>query len=275
MNKKLISVIAILTTAPLLSSCGTQEELSEYQIVTSCNDLTCSIALDQVDLLRYTTVLGKDIDRVLKSEPVGATEGTQFDITWSISGGDYATDADMTAAGLTACESDTCSNTANPTGYVFSSPGAKQISVSGVVKLSDGRTINVNQSKSILVGLYSTATYRVPKNSSSTYYNATQMVNDFNNLPSNERAGISSISVDNNNITFTCEEGQYITSAMRDLSSGQKLDFSNLVDQSGSVQFEAGVTFTASYGGTYVRNAEQVSSSVQWTAIACGGIIGS
>ncbi|QIV95349.1 uncharacterized protein DUF3281 [Allofrancisella inopinata] len=215
MNKKLICVMVLLTSASLLSSCGTQEELSEYQIVTSCNDLTCSIALDQVDLLRYTTVLGKDIDQVLKAEPVGDTEGTQFDITWSISGGSYATGADMTAAGFTECESGNCTATDNPTGYVFGSAGAKQISVSGTITKEDGSTITINESKSVDVEepvMVSSHTFTMPDEGQTENgverpvgLTAQTIVNALNQNKAIANAEFST--TNNNEWTITCDAG--------------------------------------------------------------------
>ncbi|QIV94770.1 DUF3281 family protein [Allofrancisella frigidaquae] len=151
MNKKLIKVVALLASTSLLSSCGSSEKVKEYQIVTDCSSVVCSVVVDDVDLLRYTNVLGKYVDQVLKSEPLGAAEGTQFDVTWNISGGDYASAQQMLDAGLTACENDVCLDTANPTGYVFDSVESKEISVSGSIVNPDGTTQEISLTKTFTV----------------------------------------------------------------------------------------------------------------------------
>ncbi|QIV94936.1 DUF3281 domain-containing protein [Allofrancisella frigidaquae] len=96
-------------------------------------------------------MLGTQKDQILKAEAVGSNETTQFNITWSISGGDYATSQQMTDANLTACEEDACTNTANPTGYVFASPGAYNISVSVTITNDDGNTVSVSESTTVEV----------------------------------------------------------------------------------------------------------------------------
>ncbi|QIV96408.1 uncharacterized protein DUF3281 [Allofrancisella inopinata] len=151
MNKKLIGAMAImLALASLLNSC-TQEEHSEQQILTDCQGIICSIELDNVDLLRYTNVVGKSVDKVLKQEAVSEPE---YNITWVMSDGQFATDQQLSDNDLATCNGD-CTYDSNPTSWIFNSVGSHQIGISGTLTNPDGsiekidlvKTVNINYGK--------------------------------------------------------------------------------------------------------------------------------
>ncbi|AJC48207.1 DUF3281 family protein [Allofrancisella guangzhouensis] len=218
MKKILLNGCLVLSSALFLSSC-TQEEVIEYQIVTDCNDQTCSIELDNVDLFRYTNMLGKKVDQVLKSEPVGDAEGTQFDITWSISGGDYATAQQMSDAGLAACENDVCSDIANPTGYVFDEGGSHQISVIGTVTYKDGRTQQISENTTVDLAHLTSVLYEIPTGSTKT---ADEIATAFGNYSGN-KGGVATVTAEDGKLRFTCETGYHVTRQMVELAPGSQI----------------------------------------------------
>ncbi|MBK2044762.1 DUF3281 family protein, partial [Allofrancisella guangzhouensis] len=131
-----------------LGGCGSSEDVSRYGIVTDCSGVVCSIAVDNINLIRYTNLLGKTVDHIVKEEPV---QGLADDIVWVINGGQYATNTQLSNHNLTQCADQVCTDTTNPTGYVFDSLGPKEISVSGTVVNSDGATQEINLGKSFTV----------------------------------------------------------------------------------------------------------------------------
>ncbi|QIV96223.1 uncharacterized protein DUF3281 [Allofrancisella inopinata] len=144
LNKYVYGISSVLGLAVLLSSCS-QEELTEYQIGTNCDGAVCSIELDQADLLRYTNVVGKTVDKVLKQE---AVPEPQYNITWVLSDGQFATDQQLSDKNLPLCNGD-CTSESNPTGWIFSTAGAHQIGVSGTITYPDGTVQKIDLAKTV------------------------------------------------------------------------------------------------------------------------------
>ncbi|KEI35978.1 putative lipoprotein [Francisella sp. W12-1067] len=144
LNKYICGVSSVLGLAVLLSSCS-QEELTEYQIGTNCDGAVCSIELDQADLLRYTNVVGKTVDKVLKQE---AVPDPQYNITWVLTDGQFATNEQLGNSNLPLCNGD-CTYESNPTGWVFGSSGAHQIGVSGTITYPDGTVQSIDIAKTV------------------------------------------------------------------------------------------------------------------------------
>ncbi|WP_172106542.1 DUF3281 family protein [Allofrancisella frigidaquae] len=148
MKKVLLNGSVVLLSAIFLSGCGSSENVNKYDIVTDCRGEVCSIAVDNIDLIRYTTVLGKTIDHIIKEEP---SQNSKDNIVWVINDGQYATNTQLSNHNLIECANQTCTDTSNPTGYVFDSLGLKEISVSGIIVNSNGSTQEINLSKSFSV----------------------------------------------------------------------------------------------------------------------------
>ncbi|QIV94336.1 hypothetical protein [Allofrancisella frigidaquae] len=144
LNKYICGVSSVLGLAVLLSSCS-QEELTEYQIGTNCDGAVCSIELDQADLLRYTNVVGKTVDKVLKQE---AVPDPQYNLTWVLTDGQFATNEQLGNSNLPLCNGD-CTYESNPTGWVFGSSGAHQIGVSGTITYPDGTVQSIDIAKTV------------------------------------------------------------------------------------------------------------------------------
>ena len=122
MKKTLLKSIPLLSDALLLSDCGKNESVEETQVISECNGLVCSIAIEDVQLRRYTNVLGATKDRVVKRE---ALTGPEDKITWELSSGELATNSQLMNKGLMPCIGEECTLNSNPTGWIYDAEGPK------------------------------------------------------------------------------------------------------------------------------------------------------
>ena len=141
--KKTILTMSLLVGALAISSCSKNEEVQEPQIIQSCSGLVCSFAIEDDTLDRFTNLLGKSIDRVVKRTQL---IGEQDQVTWNISGaGQVANTTQLMDRDLTPCVDDTCTLNSNPTGWVFTSTDSQEVSVSGTIINADGTTREINK----------------------------------------------------------------------------------------------------------------------------------
>jgi len=148
--KKTILSLSVLAGAFALSSCEKAEQVQEPKIVQQCNGLVCSFAIEDDTLQRYTNLLGKSTDRVVKRTQL---KGAQDSVTWIIQGGGKeANNTQLLDRGLTPCsvdDGDTCSLTSNPTGWVFKSTDPQEVSVSGTIVNADGTTREITKETTV------------------------------------------------------------------------------------------------------------------------------
>ena len=150
MKKKILG-LSVLVGAIALGSCSKNEQIQEPQIVKVCNGLICSFAVQDVQMVRYTNLLGKSIDKVVKRTDI---KGPQDSITWTIPDGTPATSSQLLSKGLTPClGGDTCSFNENPTGAVFTTATPKEVSVSGTIVNPDGSVTEINKEESISIDI--------------------------------------------------------------------------------------------------------------------------
>ncbi|API87116.1 hypothetical protein [Francisella uliginis] len=142
MKRKLLRSIPLLSGALLLADCGKNESVEETQIVSECNGLVCSIAIEDVQLRRYTNVLGATKDRVVKRE---ALTGPEDKITWELNNGDLATNNQLMNKGLMPCIGEVCTLNSNPTGWVYDSEGPQDINVHGTIVKPDGTRLEIDK----------------------------------------------------------------------------------------------------------------------------------
>ena len=148
-KKRTILVAGLLGLAFMIGSCSKNEQVQEPQIIKSCIGLVCSFAIEDDTLNRFTNLLGKSIDRVVKRTQL---RGAQDQVIWNISGGGQeANNTQLMERGLTPCldEGDTCSLNSNPTGWVFTSTDPQQVSVSGTIVNADGTTREINKETAV------------------------------------------------------------------------------------------------------------------------------
>jgi hypothetical protein len=139
--KKIIFSMSVLAGAFALSSCSKSEEIQEPQIVQSCVGTVCSLAVVDDTLNRYTNLLGKSIDRVVKRTQL---KGDQDQVTWIIINGKLATNNQLLQRNLMSCIDSGCSLNSNPTGLVFNSTDNQTVSVSGTIVNADGTTREIS-----------------------------------------------------------------------------------------------------------------------------------
>ena len=124
-------------------------------MVSTCNGTTCSFSLADNEIVRYTTILGQSKERILRSTPLKAANGTE--ITWTIEtgAGDYLDQPSMmNKLALPLCTDNLCSDTSYPnTGVVFKDLKNHQISVSGTIVNQDGSKTVINEVTQITTSL--------------------------------------------------------------------------------------------------------------------------
>lgn len=145
--KKTLLATGILAGAFALSSCGKHEEVQEPRIIKECSGLVCSFAIEDDTLQRYTNLLGKSTDRVVKRSQL---KGDQDQIEWVIpGGGQLADNSQLMQRGLMPCIGSECSLNSNPTGWVFTSTSPQQVSVSGTIVNPDGSTRQIDKQATV------------------------------------------------------------------------------------------------------------------------------
>ncbi len=140
MEKTILSM-SILAGAFALSSCSKSEEVKELQIIQECVGTVCSFAVEDVQLSRYTNLLGKSIDHVVKKNMLS---GTQDNVVWVLNNGREAETNELLQRQLSPCLDGTCTLTSNPTGWVFNSTNNQAVSVSGTIVNADGTTREIS-----------------------------------------------------------------------------------------------------------------------------------
>jgi hypothetical protein len=146
MNKHILRLTPSILLTALIAGCSESERVTKQKISIQCNGITCSFTIRNNDLVRYTNIIGKDIERTLHSTQLNAAEGTH--ITWTIGDeneGQYAESSKLTLLGLEPCKDETCNSHSYPTtGFVFNTLKTHSISVRGDIINKDGSKIILN-----------------------------------------------------------------------------------------------------------------------------------
>ncbi|MBY7735166.1 DUF3281 family protein [Francisella philomiragia] len=150
-----ISIVFMLLTTGLLSSCGEtkQIELYETEVETATqtgNDgLTVSLNLIKKNQELYTDMLGKE--RVVHEDITRIGDnGLTGNITWTVSGDAGGTWADHTTVleeGLSSCQNDVCGQHSLPSAWKAEKEGYLNISAKGTITDADGNTVEINSSQ--------------------------------------------------------------------------------------------------------------------------------
>ncbi len=142
-----MSLISILSLVGTLSSCIDNKESEEFKIISNCVHSLCHIELMEVDVQEETDLLGHVSKKILRETPLNDNSS----LTWNIiSSGSYADNTTMITHNLPPCQNDTCTDTSNPTGYIFpTETSTYNINVQGTVTLNDGSTKEINETSSI------------------------------------------------------------------------------------------------------------------------------
>ncbi|WP_265658736.1 DUF3281 family protein [Francisella philomiragia] len=150
-----ISIVFMLLTTGIISSCGEtkQIELYETEVETATqtgNDgLTVSLNLIKKDQELYTDMLGKE--RVVHEDITRIGDnGLTGNITWTVSGDAAGTWADHTTVleeGLTSCQNNVCGPHSLPSAWKAEKEGYLNISAKGTITDADGNTVEINSSQ--------------------------------------------------------------------------------------------------------------------------------
>lgn len=136
-----INFITLFLITLFLVSCGKSQQVDELKIVSKCKGIVCSIAVDDVQLNRFTNLLGKNIDREVSRKALGdLTDG----LVWQIDNGEPATSSLLNNRELTPCFNEQCDLNSNPTGWLFYSTGTQNVSVKGRIVKEDGTTEEID-----------------------------------------------------------------------------------------------------------------------------------
>lgn len=141
-----------------ISSCSDNEQTQELKIDKECNTdgSLCSFELINATISRTTTLLGKEIIKVVKKEPLTSIQGT---FVWLATNGNEATTAELESNGFRGCAGAICTNSENPTGFTFAVAGDNPVSISGTVIINGVETslasvpaVDVNTSEPVASG---------------------------------------------------------------------------------------------------------------------------
>ncbi|MGQ4006415.1 DUF3281 family protein [Francisellaceae bacterium CB300] len=147
MNKHISRLIPSILLTALIAGCSESERVTEPRISSQCNGTICSFTIQNNDLVRYTNIIGKDIERTLHSTRLNAAEGTH--ITWTIGDeneGQYANSSKLILLGLEPCKDDICNSNSYPTtGFVFNTQKSHSIAVRGDIINQDGSKTTINE----------------------------------------------------------------------------------------------------------------------------------
>lgn len=152
-NKLFKLPLLVMLIASLLMSCSKTERVEEPKIIAECNGIVCSLAVNSVQLERFTNLLGKNIDREISREALGGETDT---LTWTIGDeevGEYATSSLLEHRKLMRCREEECSDETNPTGFTFYNTGSYHVTAEGTVTKSDGTEEYVELHKVIKPGV--------------------------------------------------------------------------------------------------------------------------
>ncbi|APD50744.1 DUF3281 family protein [Francisella hispaniensis] len=122
-RKKILIGTAILSSALLLGSCGGSETTSELRMLYECSlvervgdkDALCRFELANVEVSRYTNVLGKVVERVHSQTTVRDSQGL---ITWILpQDAREADNNDVVYEFGSGCQGNNCTKNSNPTAF--------------------------------------------------------------------------------------------------------------------------------------------------------------
>ena len=140
-KRQIYSLINLAAIALLLSNCSKNEQVQEPRIIQECSALVCSFAIEDDTLNRYTNLLGKSKDKVVKRTQL---KGDQDQVTWTIGNGQLATNNQLLQRNLMTCVDGGCTLNSNPTGWVFNTTDHQTVSVSGIIVNDDGTAREIN-----------------------------------------------------------------------------------------------------------------------------------
>lgn len=211
-----ICSLLVLIFAIGLSGCIKTENDTRVLFIKKCINNLCSFQLVEANVQVSSDVLGKEHVHVLSQQPL---EALSSNIQWVFGGGSQPTSAQMTASGLPACGNDDCSETSNPTGRDFGTDwGQKTVSVTGSVKMSNGKTLNIDESSSFYV-FPTQVTYQMPAGSTITAEEAAALFNS-SEFKGELQSVIGTGGV-NGTLTFICKDGEFMAPSALNLSPNQ------------------------------------------------------
>lgn len=140
--KKILVSLLVLAGAFAISSC-VKEEVKEPRIIKNCVGLVCSFAIEDDTLQRFTNIIGKSTDRVVKRTQL---RGAEDQVVWTVpDDGREANNTQLMIRNLTLCPEEDCTLSSNPTGWVFASTDPRTVIVSGVIVNPDGSTREISK----------------------------------------------------------------------------------------------------------------------------------
>ena len=236
MKRKILISTFFLTGMAVISSCSESHNSQELKILHDCNGNICGIELGVVDKTVRTDILGKE--HVLNKSIVKSTDSS---LVWS-GINNFTTNTQLIKSGLSArCAIDQCDNSDNPTGGVFTSGQAVNISVNG--------TIVVNGEIIRLTDFSSGGNLIVPTYATSVVYVCPEGVTDSNSYgltdgvtwtaPSSRISVIKTGSGSNCSMQFTCPAGYAMANNAISVGQGSTLIGGN-IDSTVKPLFEAG-----------------------------------
>ncbi|AIT09891.1 hypothetical protein LO80_07870 [Candidatus Francisella endociliophora] len=201
-----------------LNSCIKTEDEIRVELLKQCINNLCSFQLVESRVRVSTDILGKEHIQTLSQKPLS---GLLSSVEWSFPGdSNQTTSSALTAVGLPACQTDSCSDIDNPTGRDFgTSWGSQDISVTGTATLSNGKVVNINESSSFYV-FPTQITYDMPTGSTIT---ATEAASLFANASAAVKDNIAEVIGNggtDGTLTFICKEGYFMDPNAIGLANG-------------------------------------------------------
>ena len=139
--------VSLFLGALLIGSCSKTERVEKAQIGKQCNGKICSISIQDLQVDRFTNLIGKSIDRVVSRT---ALQAPKDNITWTIPNSTFATSEELNKAfqsnpNILPCTDSVCTANSNPTGVIFNNLGVQEIAVIGTIVNADGSTTEIDQ----------------------------------------------------------------------------------------------------------------------------------